>query len=242
MQDIKPYESLVPLIGIHPASESWMLDFAKACPNQGPFVLRAFLAKTYHQGDPRYAIKWTPGQEHTHKCMSETHLEKSWYAVMSFASSLCEKEMKDQHMTPYASRMLGVTVGRYLRYPIGTINELGRWAPIEVPLSSGASRSQAPVTSEANGYSHEAGESVELDCRIQWITDARWIFTPFLNGQRDLPDDLFDMSVFAAAGSTTSPANGAEHSVDSTETELASLLTLEDSDDDTAADDAAEME
>ena len=98
------------------------------------------------------------------------------------------------------------------------------------------------MTSEANGYSQEAGQSVEVDCRIQWITDARRILTPFLNGQRDLPVDLFDMSVFAAAGSRTSPANGAEHSVDSTETELDSLLTLEDSDDDTAADDAAAIE
>ena len=241
VQDAKPYQSYVPLIGILPGSEVWMVAFAKSCLNQGPFVLRSFRAQTFHQGDPRYALKWTSGQEHDHTVMSETHLQTSWFSIMSFASSLPQKEMKERHMTPYATRMLGVTVGRYLRYPIETLNELGRWKPIEVSLSSGASRSQAPVTSEANGYSRDAGEAVELDCRIQWITDARRILKPFLDGSRDLPVDLFDMSVFAAAGSATSSANGAEHSSDATETESASVLMSTDSDDETWEDETEDM-
>ena len=230
----EPYESFVPLIGILEASEEWMVPFAKQCVGL-PFVLRAFKAECHFSGDPRRANKWVSG-EGAFRCMTDAHLNKSWYAIMSCASGLSAEEMKRLHLTPYATRMLGVTVGRFLRYPLEAINELGRWKPLEVSLSSGATKAKRPVNSMANGYSRSAGEAVELSYRIKWIMDARRVLGPFLSGTQDLPSDLFDMTIFAEAGIASESAPDKDNKTADVSADLASLTLVEDDGDDEEAD------
>ena len=198
----KIIRSWVPLIGVVPASESWMVPLAQAWRGHG------FLVPNF-KPSPRGDVRATYAIPATIEIGEVRDFTSVWFYIWQIIHNTTRAEISNLDLLEYAPRHLLVTFARLEGYPLSKRYELGRWAiPLAHLLADVTSISQNARKRlrksrqlMPNDYSRAAGDDAELTIRTEVVEHLQRNMTSYTDGTHDWPVEFKEWFDFSLARS-----------------------------------------